>query len=149
MTSKAPVRQGRNRLSRLLLAVCLSASGACAAETGGDTSSQGSERAATRSPDGPSTQTARSVTVTASGGLTGKRTVRHIDARHALADEVLPLTEDRSIFSGLSSDSPPCCDHVSYKVVVDYPSGRDYSFLTWSGADVPAEVERLVAAATS
>lgn len=142
-------KTGPRGLSRLLLAVFLTTLAGCAGEAGDSTSSRTSEGTDSPGTDAPATQMARSVTVTSSGGLTGERTVRRIDAEHPLAGEVLPLTADRSIFAGLSTTAtPPCCDHISYKVVVDYASGRDYSFLTWNGADVPAEVDRLVAAAT-
>lgn len=102
------------------------------------------------SPTPPDAQVAQSVTVTRGGGIAGELQTFRVAAGDPLADTVLPLTDDPSIFAGVSTTAtPPCCDLFSYTVYVDYAEGPDYRFLTWQGADVPPEVDELVSTVTN
>lgn len=97
----------------------------------------------------PADQVAQAVTVTQSGGIAGVLETYRVTADDPLAERVLPLTDDPSLFADLSATATaPCCDFFSYTVVVDYAEGPDYRFVTWDGADVPPEVDQLVSAVT-
>ncbi len=104
----------------------------------------------TSAPDSAPAGVADAVTVTRTGGIAGERETFRVTAEDPLADKVLPLTDDPSVFEGLpQKGSAPCCDFYLYEVVVAYPDGRDYRFVTWQAADVPPEVDRLVQVATA
>lgn len=102
------------------------------------------------SPPQPSADAlAQSVTVTRSGGLAGDQETYRVAADDPLADTVLPLTQERSVFEDLpATGEAPCCDFYTYSVYVDYAEGPDPRFVTWQDADVPPEVDQLVGAVT-